>query len=599
MKHKKTIGGLILLASLALAGCNVRDGDSTDPSTTVSDSSTTSVVPSDDTSNDVSTSTGGDSSSSSASSFEPDPPTGRALRTKADLELLRQFPADEFHLMNDIDLSGADWVPIPSFSGTFNGRNNKLIGLTIEEVPLYEAGFFIELYDATINDLTFANPKFQILVTPEHDMDQTMHIGILAARHERKGDGSLTTLNNVNVAKTDDGIFSAYMSIVGASIEQSAELEAHVGGLIGISEDDLTITNSDVYIHMMGPIEYGGGLIGTVNFSTLTVSDVMTAGETIVSGNIGGVVGLMNESPATFTNVHNSLALSLEKGGVIGGIVAGILGDQSDVTISDSSHSGHISMIATGGFDAVEAAGGIVGVAFAGASLDLINVSFKSDATFSGRNDNLGGLVGLIDTADVTIKQSFVEKGAHLAGHNTVGGLVAFINSGNLTIDDSYVAADISGKIMSGGQFQGGLVAGLLARADDALVIINDSYFAGNVISSQTQAGALIGNVTASTFILNRIVAYGTVTANSLVSNLIGSIVAANGEINDVYYALEVLKTDGSINDDPQVAISFRGTAIEYTELDSDFFATTLVWDSAVWDYANVDFASANYPTLK
>lgn len=595
MKHKKTIGGLILLASLALAGCNVSDRDSTDPSATGSDSSTTSVVPSDDTSSEGSPSDGG---ASSAPSVEADPETGRALRTVADLELLREFPADEFHLMNDIDLSGTDWVPIPSFSGTFNGRNNKLVGLTIEEVALYDAGFFVELAGAIINDLTFANPTLQILVDDDYDLDEALSIGVLAARIGRDGEGDATVLTNVNVAKTDDGIFSAHISIVGATEEQSEEILAHVGGLVGISDNDLSISDSDVFINMMGPIKFGGGVVALVNNSTVDVSNVTTAGESIVEGNVGGVVGMLNESPATFIDVHNNMELSTGSG-VLGGIVAGIVGSDSVVAISDSSHGGHLGMIATGAFDAVEAVGGIVGVIFEQASLDLTNVRFKSTATFSGRNDNLGGLVGVISEAEVIINRSFVEQGAHLVGHNVVGGFVASVTGANLTISDSYVAADLSGKIMMGGQFSGGHIGGFVARADDTLVIISDAFFAGNVVSAQSQAALLFGTTTGSNVVLNRVVAHGTVTANMYVSNLIGMPFGTTTILNEVYYDVKLFTTDGEPNADPNVLLTFQGTEIAPADIDNAFFATTLVWDSDVWNFTASDFVNGVYPTLK
>ena len=89
------------------------------------------------------------------------------IRTVDDLKAVTAHPGARFRLMNDLDLRGEDWLPIP-FSGELDGGNFGIYNLSVtrvgEEVRTttdanwkeYEnvfAGLFSTVEDSTIRDL--------------------------------------------------------------------------------------------------------------------------------------------------------------------------------------------------------------------------------------------------------------------------------------------------------------------------------------------------------------------------------------------------------------------------------------------------------------
>lgn len=93
---------------------------------------------------------------------------GTEIRTRSDLENIKNNKAGNYRLMANIDLSESNWISIPSFSGTLNGNGYTISNMTIESlssemVSVPEgnktcAGFFATLEsDAKIYDLKFDN----------------------------------------------------------------------------------------------------------------------------------------------------------------------------------------------------------------------------------------------------------------------------------------------------------------------------------------------------------------------------------------------------------------------------------------------------------
>lgn len=62
-----------------------------------------------------------------------------------------------YKLMNDINLSGIEWSPLASFSGTFNGNNYSINGMTINMPESYNLGLFKELNGGIVKNLALTN----------------------------------------------------------------------------------------------------------------------------------------------------------------------------------------------------------------------------------------------------------------------------------------------------------------------------------------------------------------------------------------------------------------------------------------------------------
>ena len=72
-------------------------------------------------------------------------------------ELKNIIPNGNYRLMNDIDLSGEEWEPLPSFTGTFDGNNHSINGMTINQPEAYNMGLFLELNGGVVKNLALTN----------------------------------------------------------------------------------------------------------------------------------------------------------------------------------------------------------------------------------------------------------------------------------------------------------------------------------------------------------------------------------------------------------------------------------------------------------
>ena len=64
---------------------------------------------------------------------------------------------DNYVLKNNIDLSGSEWEALPTFSGTLDGNNFSINGLTKNDASLDSFGLFVELNGANIKNLALTN----------------------------------------------------------------------------------------------------------------------------------------------------------------------------------------------------------------------------------------------------------------------------------------------------------------------------------------------------------------------------------------------------------------------------------------------------------
>ena len=76
---------------------------------------------------------------------------------KTAYELKNIIPNGNYRLMNDIDLSGEEWEPLPSFTGTFDGNNHSINGMTINQPEAYNMGLFFELNGGVVKNLALTN----------------------------------------------------------------------------------------------------------------------------------------------------------------------------------------------------------------------------------------------------------------------------------------------------------------------------------------------------------------------------------------------------------------------------------------------------------
>ena len=88
---------------------------------------------------------------------------GSLIYTRAELDAIRNNPGGSYILMNDIDLSGENWTPIPEFWGTLDGNGHSIDNMTIinENMNNYYLAFIKEVQyketSTTIKNIKFKN----------------------------------------------------------------------------------------------------------------------------------------------------------------------------------------------------------------------------------------------------------------------------------------------------------------------------------------------------------------------------------------------------------------------------------------------------------
>ena len=172
-----------------------------------------------------------------------------------------------FLLMNDIDLSGLNWVPIgyyidwnnsnnKPFSGVFDGQGHSIIGLTISGGQ-NDAGLFGYTHLATIRNVVIRNPQ----------IEGRGEVGALVGRQGYSSTG---------IEKC---------AVIGGRIQGAGS----VGGLVGYMEES-PLQNCYTTCEVIATDSYAGGIVGS-HLVGASIRSCYATGN--VSGRYsGGIAGL-------------------------------------------------------------------------------------------------------------------------------------------------------------------------------------------------------------------------------------------------------------------------------------------------------------------
>jgi trimeric autotransporter adhesin len=261
-----------------------------------------------------------------------------------ELAAISQYPGACYRLVSSINLSGIHWsmAVIPDFSGTFDGNNLTIRGLTINGGD--EVGLFGRLWeDAHVMDLGVED----VNVIGEKG------VGGLAGANARNGvcdcSGYGGTVNHCYSTGIVIGIWG-------------------VGGLLGTNSGSVMESHSVAVIHGKDCV---GGLVGDHRLGA--IRHCYSMGEVMATGfRIGGLVG-QNRSGITESYATSVVAGGEEVGGLLGynsamvidsyargavngkeGSLGGLVGDNWDGNLIDCYSTG--AVMGTG-----KVVGGLVG----------------------------------------------------------------------------------------------------------------------------------------------------------------------------------------------------------------------------------------------
>ena len=363
-------------------------------------------------------------------------------------------------LMNELtDKNGKGFTPIGysnvnAFLGNFDGLNNKISNLWIyntknEDQRLAFIGYLI---GGSIKNLTISGEVKSTGTTP---------LGGL--------------VNRIANSSVDNCINEIDITTNGKSYA--------IGGLVGWSDGDATITNSINRGNIITNGGYNGG---------------------IIAGNQGGTLTIDNCK--NYGTIENNLG---REG--VGGIIGDIYGNAKKTIIKNSVNYGEIKIDSKENYELF--AGGIFGRNKA--ELEIINSHNEGVININGTTSiNVGGLVGLsTDKTIITNSYNIGEINSTSSGTtgNRVGGLIGLINYDDSTkiskIENSYNKGNING-----GDRTGGILGAIF---NNAKLIINRSYNTGTIINGKSdtdynyvnsiETGGIIGQVWdgATMYILN------------------------------------------------------------------------------------------------
>lgn len=349
-----------------------------------------------------------------------------------------------FALKNDINATNiTDYQAIGSngteFTGTFDGRGNRIIGLTGEE----NNGIFGTIgQEGTVKNLKVYSSTFT---------GNGKGIGAIANTNNGTIDNITGLGNNVSGTTNVGGFVGTNNGAIKNSSDQSSIIsdgEANAGGLVGTNE-------------------------GTIENST-TNSSITSTGKT--SASIGGIAGINNG------HINNVDSL---------GVTSGLYKDLSGNIISESNNVGGIVGINNGEINSAynesivtgqNNVGGIVG----SNSNEIDNVasatSVTGDAKENEKSNYVGGLVGY-NTGSITNGRN----NGTITGQDFVGGMVGYNGKDstltNLVNDD---AANITGENNVGGI--AGQNDGTIKSDKD-----NDNLINRGIITGQNNVGGIAG----------------------------------------------------------------------------------------------------------
>ena len=205
----------------------------------------------------------------------------------------------------------ADWVPITSFVGSFDGNGVTIDGLSIKTTNGAKTGFFSVLNEgANVQNIDFANVNIDVSC----DVDAEFCVGTIAGR--------------VNGATIDN---CKVLSGIVKAIGQASKKDIFVGGLVGDIYKDVANSSKTIitncFNHSAVEAETNVGKVMRLGGIYGSLAQVGASAEIINCANIGSVIGTN-----TSANAGNS------RFGGIGGIVT-----QGTVVIKNCYNAGTVS----------------------------------------------------------------------------------------------------------------------------------------------------------------------------------------------------------------------------------------------------------------
>ena len=386
-----------------------------------------------------------------------------------------------FALKNDINATDvSDYQAIGSgdkaFTGKFDGRGNRIIGLNVDNTKKHTSTDNVGVFGVnagTIKNLKVYSSTFKgydnvgaIAGTNKGTIDNVTTLGNTV---EALGSANSVVLDSKNVGAaggvvgTNNGTVDNATSrdSVIAGDTSSTTILTTAGGIAGINNGLVANSQSHSAVIASKTSTYSlGGIVGVNTASGKGLDNVNAYGVTgssILVDNTGGIAGL---NSGTLNDAYNE---SIVKGSSNVGGIAG-------------TNSGEISLIVNGASVTAESnyTGGLVGSTTGKIS------DGRNNGVITG-NDYVGGLVGS-NGKDVQLTNLTNDSSAEITGEEYVGG-IAGTNSGSISTTGTNL---INRGSITGNKYVGGIAGenkGTIENVNNDIVLnatgSNAEYFGG------------------------------------------------------------------------------------------------------------------------
>ena len=300
--------------------------------------------------------------------------TANEIRTADGLKEMASKPTSAYVLMNDIDLEGEPWTPIPEFTGYFDGQGHTINNLKVSVYSYNaEAGLFAVLKDKA-------------------------------------------AVKNLNLENVD-----VFGSIVGA-------VAGNVNGLNGYVEKgySVVISGCEVKSGRVQGTRCAGGIAGKI--SDTVIENCKNSAEVSGRNGVGGIIGDFGRYGSIISCTNDGNIFGMDN---VGGIIGGIPELLSHGTICALLNNGSVN-----GVNNVGGIVGYVGEYRY--SEDNAVVDLKNTGSVTAAQDYAGGIIGRLDgftgrqlsttsSTSVRLVYSFLNNSGEINGGDYVGGIFGAI----------------------------------------------------------------------------------------------------------------------------------------------------------------------------
>ena len=493
--------------------------------------------------------------------------TGEQLKAiqNADSEALGY----NYALMGDINASDEeDYVAIGTgdangFTGTFDGRGNRIIGLTVsgENAGIFSTvGTNGVVKDVNIYSGTFTGSKnagavagvnsgrIEGIVTFGNTVTSNGKAGGIAGFNDSGSFSEDETTGSTNDGVLTNGIYD--VESTGSVIAGSSSAVA--GGLVGTNNGGIANSFSDsavtVKVDNQNPVTTTGGLGGVVGVNTekgnvqYVDSLGVTNGGATGSSNIGGIIGTNNG------NMYSGYNESIVSGA---NNVGGIIGTNAEGEKVEN-------VVNATGIEGTNNVGGLIGDNHGNVT------NGRNNGTITG-NKNVGGMVG-INGENSTLTNLVNDSSAAITGEQYVGG-IAGSNAGTITTGNEETDETIN--LINRGTITGQQYVGGVAGSNSGTITNANNDVELNVKDSTADAKYFGGIAGVNTGTINK--ATNTADVNADGADYVGGIVGKNdgtlkdmagnsGNVTGKDYVGGVAGQNNAVNNDPLNGVEASNT---------------------------------------